>query len=143
MIQRKQTLYLLLSLVVTVACLCMPVAKLEPQGMGLSTLIYNLGTVVPGVGVGFGNWPLFALLVVTVPLEAFPFSHTADDPCRLNFAHGASCSVWRGMFTTRSPFMRRRGMSMPSTFSLRHACLWLPSSHCSWRAGVSSTMRNW
>lgn len=71
MIQRKQTLYLLLSLVVTVACLCMPVAKLEPQGMGLSTLIYNLGTVVPDRGINFSNWPLFALLVVTVPLEAF------------------------------------------------------------------------
>ncbi len=71
MIQRKQTLYLLLSLVVTVACLCMPVAKLEPQGMGLSTLIYNLGTVVPDRGINFSNWPLFALLVVTIPLEAF------------------------------------------------------------------------
>lgn len=70
MIQRKQTLYLLLSLVVTVACLCMPVAKLEPQGMGLSTLIYNLGTVVPDRGINFSNWPLFALLVVTIPLEA-------------------------------------------------------------------------
>lgn len=71
MIQRKQTLYLLLSLVVTVACLCMPVAMLEPRGMGLPTMVYNLGTAVSGVGVGFGNWPLFALLVVTVPLEAF------------------------------------------------------------------------
>lgn len=70
MIQRKQTLYLLLSLIVTVACLCMPVAMLEPQGMGLSTLIYNLGTVVPDQGINFSNWPLFALLVVTIPLEA-------------------------------------------------------------------------
>lgn len=70
MIQRKQTLYLLLSLIVTVACLCMPVAMLEPQGMGLSTLIYNLGTVVPDRGINFSNWPLFALLVVTIPLEA-------------------------------------------------------------------------
>lgn len=70
MIQRKQTLYLLLSLIVTVVCLCMPVAMLEPQGMGLSTLIYNLGTVVPDQGINFSNWPLFALLVVTIPLEA-------------------------------------------------------------------------
>lgn len=70
MIQRKQTLYLLLSLIVTVVCLCMPVAMLEPQGMGLSTLIYNLGTVVPDQGITFSNWPLFALLVVTIPLEA-------------------------------------------------------------------------
>lgn len=70
MIQRKQTLYLLLSLIVTVVCLCMPVAMLEPQGMGLSTLIYNLGTVVPDRGISFSNWPLSALLVVTIPLEA-------------------------------------------------------------------------
>lgn len=70
MIQRKQTLYLLLSLIVTVVCLCMPVAMLEPQAMGLSTLIYNLGTVVPDRGINFSNWPLFALLVVTIPLEA-------------------------------------------------------------------------
>ena len=70
MIQRKQTLYLLLALIVTVVCLCMPVAMLEPQGMGLSTMIYNLGTVVPDQGINFSNWPLFALLVVTIPLEA-------------------------------------------------------------------------
>lgn len=69
MIQRKQTLFLILALIVTAVCLCMPVGLLEPQGMGLQTMIWNFGTVVPDGGINFSNWPLFALLSVTVPLE--------------------------------------------------------------------------
>ena len=45
MIQRKQTLYLLLALIITVICLCLPVATLVPQGMGVDMPMYNLWVV--------------------------------------------------------------------------------------------------
>lgn len=69
MIQRKQTLFLVLAIILSITCLCMPIGILEPVGMGTPTIIWNLGTVVPGSGVQFSNWPLFAFLAVSVVLE--------------------------------------------------------------------------
>ena len=122
MIQRKQTLYLLLSLVVTVACLCMPVAMLEPRGMGLPTMVYNLGTAVPGVGVGFGNWPLFELLVVTVPLEAFAVFSYRRRPLQAKLCSWSIvfCLAWYVYYA----FALLNGFGHESTFHLQFAaCL--------------------
>lgn len=69
MIQRKQTLFLVLAIILSITCLCMPIGILEPVGMGTPTVLWNLGTVVPGSGVQFSNWPLFAFLAVSVVLE--------------------------------------------------------------------------
>ena len=69
MIQRKQTLFLVLAIILSITCLCMPIGILEPIGMGTPTVLWNLGTVVPGSGVQFSNWPLFAFLAVSVVLE--------------------------------------------------------------------------
>lgn len=43
MIQRKQTIYLLLAVAALVACLCLPIGRIEPRGMGVATVWYNLG----------------------------------------------------------------------------------------------------
>ena len=69
MIQRKQTLYLLLSIIVSVVCVCMPVGLIEPKGMGVQTMLWNFCAVGPNGTMSFGNWPLFGLLVVTIPME--------------------------------------------------------------------------
>ena len=69
MIQRKQTLFLVLAIILSVTCLCMPIGILEPIGMCIPTVIWNLGTVVPGSGMQFSNWPLLAFLAVSVVLE--------------------------------------------------------------------------
>ena len=42
MIQRKQTLFLLLAVIVCALCLFLPVGSVEPKGMGADSLIYNL-----------------------------------------------------------------------------------------------------
>ena len=68
MIQRKQTLYLLLALIVTVVCLCLPVAKLVPQGMGVDMPVYNLWVIDGNGGHLFTVWVLFAILLVTCPI---------------------------------------------------------------------------
>ena len=69
MIQRRQTLFILLAVVFTVACLCRPIAAVEPQGMGLQTVIWNFGIVTSHGPAFFGSWPLFVLLTVTVPMQ--------------------------------------------------------------------------
>lgn len=68
MIQRKQTLFLLLALIITVICLCLPVATLAPQGMGVDMPMYNLWVVDANGGHQFSVWVLFAILLVTCPL---------------------------------------------------------------------------
>lgn len=68
MIQRKQTLFLLLALALAVACLCLPVGSIEPIGMGVSPLVFNLGLQDAAGGIGFRTLPLFVLLLLTAPL---------------------------------------------------------------------------
>lgn len=68
MIQRKQTLFLFLALVATVACLCLPVGRVEPEGMGVSPVLYNLGVRMQDGSINWSAWPLFAILVLTCPL---------------------------------------------------------------------------
>lgn len=66
MIQRKQTIFLLLAVAALIVCLCLPIAEIEPQGMGVSTLWYNVGPVTDGA---FRARPiLFADLIVAVIL---------------------------------------------------------------------------
>ncbi|MBM6992601.1 MAG: DUF4293 domain-containing protein [Prevotella sp.] len=43
MIQRKQTIFLLLALLAIVVCLCLPIGEMEPKGMGMPVVWYNLG----------------------------------------------------------------------------------------------------
>lgn len=68
MIQRKQTVYLLLALVITVVCLCLPVGTLVPQGMGVDMPVYNLWIVDGNGGHDFSVWGTFVLLLLTCPI---------------------------------------------------------------------------
>ncbi len=67
MIQRKQTLFLLASVIVLTVCLFFPVAYFEPKGMEVESLLYNLGTVSDKNGISFDAtcFPLFLLLSVS------------------------------------------------------------------------------
>lgn len=68
MIQRKQTLWLLLALVATVVCLCLPVGAFEPAGMGTSDKMYNLWIELAAGTHDFAVWPMFALLLASCPV---------------------------------------------------------------------------
>ncbi|MBR6979455.1 MAG: DUF4293 domain-containing protein [Prevotella sp.] len=71
MIQRIQTIYLLVALLLTAVCLSIPVAVFEPEGMGGDVVMYNLWmNMADGTRV-FTPWPLFALLLLTCPLCVF------------------------------------------------------------------------
>jgi len=63
MIQRKQSLFLLVAVIVNALCLFLPVMGVTPQGMGVDTMVYNLGTVGGSNGGMFLSacTPLFCL----------------------------------------------------------------------------------
>lgn len=94
MIQRIQTVYLLLAVAALLACLCLPIGSVEPQGMGVSALLYNLGLAQ---GMGFDASPIpFACLVVTgalTLLTVFQYRHRARQ-MRLCVACIALCVLW-------------------------------------------------
>ena len=69
MLQRIQTVYLFLALIVTVVCLCLPVGAFTPTGMGSDTVMFNLWKLLPEGGRDFSVWPLFVVLLITCPLN--------------------------------------------------------------------------
>ena len=71
MIQRKQTVFLFLALLATIACLCLPVGSFEPQGMGTENQLMNLWINEANGGRNFSVWALFAILLVTCPINTF------------------------------------------------------------------------
>ena len=68
MIQRKQTVFLILALVLTIVCLCMPLGHITPKGMGEDLVVTNLGIAQ---ALNYTGWPLMALLLITCPLNIF------------------------------------------------------------------------
>ena len=71
MIQRKQTIFLFLALIVTLACLCLPIGSFAPQGMGADNQLMNLWLTDANGGRNFNVWALFAILLVTCPIDLF------------------------------------------------------------------------
>ncbi|MBF1417841.1 DUF4293 domain-containing protein [Prevotella histicola] len=71
MVQRKQTVFLFLALLATIACLCLPVGSFEPQGMGTENQLMNLWINEANGGRNFSVWALFAILLVTCPINTF------------------------------------------------------------------------
>ena len=122
MIQRKQTLFLVLAIILSITCLCMPIGILEPIGMGTPTVLWNLGTVVPGSGVQFSNWPLFAFLAVSVVLEIIAIFtyHRRMLQAKLCSWSIVLCLAWYAYFA----FSILNGFGKSFTFHLQFAaCL--------------------
>lgn len=74
--QRIQTIYLLLTLVLTIICLCSPVAFFHEPELGGTTLMTNYFTVVPmAKKADFSVWPMFVVLLLTCPITIFAIFH--------------------------------------------------------------------
>lgn len=69
MIQRKQTLFLLAALVLTTVCLCLPIGRFTPDGMGGDFTMFNLWVTTPDGTNEFSVWALFAILLLTIPFN--------------------------------------------------------------------------
>ena len=75
MIQRIQTVYMALAVVLTVVCLCLPVGvftydELAPVGI-ITIDEYNLRLVADDIVVGYTTWPMFAVLVPSAALGVY------------------------------------------------------------------------
>lgn len=66
--QRKQTLFLIGALIFTALCLYFPILSVEPKGMGVESVLYNLCFIDGNGASSFGKAMLFAFLMITCPL---------------------------------------------------------------------------
>lgn len=62
MIQRKQTLFLLIAVVLNFLCLIFPIGEFIPRGVGVNPLMYNLWIEDGQGSVSFASAPLFWIL---------------------------------------------------------------------------------
>ena len=70
MIQRKQTLYLMAAIVMTVICLCMQIGSFRVAGIEVAR-VYNLWFTDPLGKHHFDTWPLMAVLLPTAALATY------------------------------------------------------------------------
>ncbi len=70
MIQRKQTLYLLIAIIVTVVCLCMQIGSFKFGEIEVAR-VYNLWYTDPLGKHHYDTWPLMAVLLPTAALAAY------------------------------------------------------------------------
>lgn len=70
MIQRKQSIYLLVAVILTVICLCTQIGTFVIVGLGISR-VYNLWYTLPLGGHHWDTWPLMAILLPTAVLGLY------------------------------------------------------------------------
>lgn len=71
MIQRIQSVYMLIAVIVNIVCLCMQIGTFTADGM-VTAHVYNLWTVNATDGSRiFNTWPLFAILVLSSAFGLF------------------------------------------------------------------------
>lgn len=69
MIQRKQTLFLLAAIILSIVCLCLPLGHfLIGDGVSQSSTMFNLWIVMPDGNHDYSVWALFAILLITCPI---------------------------------------------------------------------------
>lgn len=69
MIQRKQTIFLLIAVILTIVCLCLPIGNIMAENtFGDKSVIYNLWITSADGNHSLSVWPLFAILLITCPI---------------------------------------------------------------------------
>lgn len=66
MIQRKQSVFLLLAFIASVVCLCLRIGDIEPAGMGVGFKLYNI-MLDKGASVDYSPCGLLAYCLLAVP----------------------------------------------------------------------------
>lgn len=102
MIQRKQTIFLLLALAAMVVCLCLPIGSTASHGLAAHSEWYNLGVYAPN---GLNAQPLlFIDLVVAGSLTLIDiFLYTRRRlQMKICVASIILCLVWYGYYVFRA-----------------------------------------
>lgn len=71
MIQRRQTVFLLVAFVLTVVCMCLPIADFVSAGMEANMRMTNLWIKNGNGNMSFQSWPLFSVLLFSCLLNIF------------------------------------------------------------------------
>ncbi len=76
MIQRKQTIFLLLALAALIACLCLPIGAFEPKTMGAPQEWFNLGQQTEnGLQLSVIPFANLAVVIVLTLIDIFLFKN--------------------------------------------------------------------
>lgn len=70
MIQRIQSVYLLIGVVMSLACLCMQIGLFSSEGLVVAKE-YNLWSVQADGSWTFSQWPLFVVLLLSAAISAY------------------------------------------------------------------------
>lgn len=68
MLQRKQTVFLFISFLLTIVCLCLPIGSFEPNEMGVGKQMFNLWLLNDGRHE-YSVAGLFFILLITCPIS--------------------------------------------------------------------------
>lgn len=138
MIQRKQTLYLLAALIVTIVCLCLPIASLKASGMEPDSIVTNLW-IRSNAGISFFVSPLFALLLLTCPLTLWAIFKYHQRLFQVKLCVINMILSFFGMLILHFSISHQRH---PSLFALPFVCPLLRFSFIIWRVMPFLQMKN-
>ena len=97
MIQRKQTLFLIIAIVLNIVCLCLPIGRLVFQGMGADAIMTNLWIQMADGTRDFSVWHLFVVLLLSCPITIWAISATRTAVGRWCSAISVCCLWCYGM----------------------------------------------
>lgn len=96
MIQRKQSIFLLIAFIVSVVCLCQPLGTVEPAGMSASFKLNNL-FLDKGDSVDYSVCGLFGILLLSSVLSLGTIFLSVTESFRQAFAFATSFCSWHGI----------------------------------------------
>ena len=115
MIQRKQTIFLLLAVIAMMACLCMPVGKFMSGTMQSDSVMYNLWLTQADGSKNFAVWSLFAigLITITVSIAAIFTYMNRRLQARLCVFNILLCIGWYAVYVVFTQTLCSKGAFKP------------------------------
>ncbi len=119
--QRKQTVFLVFALVLTVVCMSLPLGVIEPKLMGAGVPVYNLG--ISGIQAsGYVGWIPFVILLATCLLDVAAIACYKSRKTQMRLCNGciALNAAWYAYFIygLLSTFSEMGGFSMNWTLCI-------------------------
>ena len=102
MIQRKQSVFLLLAFIASVVCLCLRIGDIEPAGMGVGFKLYNL-MLDKGASVDYSPCGLFGILLISSAMSLatiflYRNRKLQSSLCLCNVVYSARCRYTQRRF---------------------------------------------
>lgn len=120
MIQRKQTIFLLLALAALIVCLCLPIGKLTGNALGATASVYNIGIFAQGKLAAHPLLFVDLVIVASLTLIDIFLYNKRKLQMGICLANIVLCLAWYAYYG----FMALSGFKALGTFSMSFsACL--------------------